>query len=118
VAQNKSLFKEFNEMTNQHFAILRVSHLWLATLDVVQTILDGLSPACRSYLVLADKPTSYADLDYLCVQAANAEYADKFDWRFLSLEIVRRRLVDPRPPAVHLGHSLLLRVFIAIAKGI
>jgi hypothetical protein len=45
--------------------------------DIVQTILDGLSPACRSYLVFADKPTSYADLDYLCVQAANAEYADK-----------------------------------------
>jgi hypothetical protein len=45
--------------------------------DIVQTILDGLSPACRSYLVFADKPTSYAGLDHLCVQAANAEYADK-----------------------------------------
>jgi hypothetical protein len=45
--------------------------------DIVQTILDGLSPVCRSYLVFADKPTSYAGLDHLCVQAANAEYGDK-----------------------------------------
>jgi hypothetical protein len=45
--------------------------------DIVQTILDGLSPACRCYLVFADKPNSYADLDHLCVQAANAEYAHK-----------------------------------------
>jgi hypothetical protein len=104
-------------MTNQLFAILRVSYLWLATLHIVQTILDGLSPACRSYLVFADKPTSYADLHYLCVQAANAEYADKFVWRFLSLQIVRRRLVDPHPPAVHLGHALILRVLLPSSRA-
>jgi AAA+ ATPase superfamily predicted ATPase len=34
VALNKSLFRELNEMTNQLFTLLRVSHIWLATLHI------------------------------------------------------------------------------------
>jgi hypothetical protein len=85
--------------------------------DIVQSILDGLSPACRSYLVFADKPTSYAGLDHMCVQAANAEYADKLDRHFPSLQLVLRPLIDQFLLTVHPGHALLLSVFIAIAKG-
>jgi hypothetical protein len=40
------------------------------------------------------------------------------DRRFPSLQLVCRLLVDPRPPAIHLGYALPLSVFIATAKGI
>jgi hypothetical protein len=37
MAQNKSLFRQLNEMTKPLFTILWVSHLWLVTLHLIST---------------------------------------------------------------------------------
>jgi hypothetical protein len=86
--------------------------------DIVQTILDGLSPACRPYLVFAEKPTS-ALIWIICVsRQLMPNMSINCDRHFPSLQLARRRLVDPCPPAIYLDYALQLSVFIATAKGI
>jgi hypothetical protein len=97
---------------------VKVFRLENSEADIVQTILDGLSPACRSYLLFADKPTS-ALIWIICVsRQPMPNMLISCDRRFPSLQLVRPRLVDPCPPAIHLGHVLPLSVFIATAKDI
>jgi hypothetical protein len=57
-----------------HAEILCLQH---SESSVVKTILDGLSSRVRSYICFAQRPTSFHELDRLCVDAANAEYADR-----------------------------------------
>jgi hypothetical protein len=46
-------------------------------LEVVNSIIDGLSPIERQALVFQNRPTTFVDLDRMCVQAQNAHFADQ-----------------------------------------
>jgi hypothetical protein len=45
--------------------------------SIVKTIVDGFSPRVRSYMSFAQRPTTFHELYRVCVDATNAEYADK-----------------------------------------
>jgi hypothetical protein len=97
---------------------VKVFRLENSEADIVQTILDGLLPTCRSYLVFAGKPTSYADLDYLCVQAANAEYADKLRSALPESPTRPSSISRPTPSSNSSRPRPAVECFISTAKGI
>lgn len=45
--------------------------------DIVETILDGISPRVRSALVFCEKAKTFAELDRLCSRVMNVEFADR-----------------------------------------
>lgn len=49
----------------------------MSELQLVETILVGLSPEERSRLVLVNRPTSFAELEQCCIHASNVWYADQ-----------------------------------------
>lgn len=44
--------------------------------DVVNNIIEGLNPEVRSCLVFSSRPSTYAELDRLCVEVMNVQFTD------------------------------------------
>ena len=55
----------------------RVLRLGLPETEVIQVILEGLTPQERSHLVFADHPRCFADLDRLCVISIRVQASDE-----------------------------------------
>lgn len=55
----------------------RVLRLGLSESDMVQIILDGINPEERSRLVFAGRPSTFLDLDRLCVTARSVQFLDQ-----------------------------------------
>lgn len=55
----------------------RILRLPMSEGEVVQVILEGVTPQERSRLVFAERPRSYSDLDRLCVMSRTIEMTDE-----------------------------------------
>ena len=55
----------------------RVLRLGLPEADMVKIILDGINPEERSRLVFAGRPSTYLELDRLCVTARSVQFLDR-----------------------------------------
>lgn len=55
----------------------RVLMVSMAEQEIVQTIVEGMNPEERSRLVFANRPTSFAELDKLCICSRSVQFADE-----------------------------------------
>lgn len=55
----------------------KVLMLSMSEREVVQVILDGFNPEERSRLVFANRPSSFTDLDKLCITSRSVQFADE-----------------------------------------
>ncbi|XP_063227204.1 uncharacterized protein LOC134533635 [Bacillus rossius redtenbacheri] len=53
-----------------------IFRLQVSEQEVINTILDGLSPEERSRLVFLSKPSSFSELDRMCIHSQNVRFAD------------------------------------------
>ncbi|KAG8295317.1 hypothetical protein J6590_082531 [Homalodisca vitripennis] len=60
----------------------RVLRLDIPESTVVTTILEGLNPEERSRLVYAGRPSTFSELDRLCIASRSVQFADRFDSGF------------------------------------
>ena len=74
VQANEEALADFVQSVRKAARTLR---LGLAEREIIQVILEGVTPQERSRLVFADRPRCFADLDRLCVVSRTVQARDE-----------------------------------------
>jgi len=75
--RSQGIYEDLAAYVTDRRSASRVLRVGLSEAEVVQSILDGITPEERSRLVFFPKPTTFAGLDKLVVEAKNMQLIDQ-----------------------------------------